>query len=163
MRKRAARCLEANQPVVPVAPHGLHTDKQSVNDLAQLRGVETEAPSTWSVQMRAISMAEPEGLVQTLTGAILGCGGWILSRGANDTGLVNLLFEFERQICIDIYSMLVATGIELSQSSHIRFTELCRCTRFNQAECVGQVACIDLEIQTFSGDHTHEDALARAA
>lgn len=102
--------------------------------------------------MRAISMEEPAGLVQLLTGAILGCGGWVLSRGASDSGVVNLLFEFERPICIDIYSMLVATGIELSQSSHIRFTELCRCTRFQARRCAGEVTCIDLEIQTFSGD-----------
>jgi len=108
-------------------------------------------------------MQEPESLVQTLTGAILGCGGWILSRGANDRGVVNLLFEFERQICIDIYSVLVATGIELSQSSHIRFTELCRCTRFKASQCVGEVACIDLEIQTFCGDNLREPEREDAA
>jgi hypothetical protein len=141
----------------------VYSDKRIVNEAVQMREAGPELPAPWSVQMRAVSMAEPEGLVQTLTGAILGCGGWILSRGANDAGLVNLLFEFERQICIDIYSMLVATGIELSQSSHIRFTELCRCTRFSAAQSVGQVACIDLEIQTFSGDQTHKEALASTA
>ena len=59
------------------------------------------------MQMRAISAREPGRLVQTLTGAILGCGGWVLSRGATDTGLVNMLFEFERHSCIDIYSVLL--------------------------------------------------------
>ena len=56
------------------------------------------------MQMRAISVEEPGRLVQTLTGAILGCGGWVLSRGANDSGGVNMLFEFERQACVDIYT-----------------------------------------------------------
>jgi hypothetical protein len=41
------------------------------------------------MQMKAVSAEEPSRLVQTLTGAILGCGGWVLSRGANDTGTVN--------------------------------------------------------------------------
>ena len=76
----------------------------------------------WAIQMKAISIEDPSRLVQTLTGAILGCGGWVLSRGANDTGLVNMLFEFERQSCVDIYSLLIAAGLELSQNGHIRFT-----------------------------------------
>ena len=87
------------------------------------------------MQMKAISVEEPSRLVQTLTGAILGCGGWVLSRGANDTGTVNMLFEFERQACVDIYSVLIAAGLELSQSGHIRFTELCQCTRNHQQDC----------------------------
>jgi len=103
----------------------------------------------WAMQMKAVSMEEPGRLVQTLTGAILGVGGWVLSRGANDTGTINMLFEFERQACVDIYSVLVAAGLELSQSGHIRFTELCQCTRNSRQNCGAEIASIDLEIQTF--------------
>ena len=67
--------------------------------------------------------------VKSLTGAILACGGWVLSRSASDAGLIDILFEFERQSCLEIYSILIAAGLELSQSAHIRFTELCQCTR----------------------------------
>jgi hypothetical protein len=103
----------------------------------------------WAMQMKAISIEEPGRLVQTLTGAILGCGGWVLSRGANDTGMVSMLFEFERQSCVEIYSLLIAAGLELSQSGHIRFTELCQCTRSQRKDCGSEIASIDLEIQTF--------------
>jgi hypothetical protein len=103
----------------------------------------------WAMQMKAISIEEPSRLVQTLTGAILGCGGWVLSRGANDTGTISMLFEFERQACVDIYSVLVGAGLELSQSGHIRFTELCQCTRNHQKDCGKEIASIELEIQTF--------------
>ena len=103
----------------------------------------------WAMQMKAISIEDPSRLVQTLTGAILGCGGWVLSRGANDTGTVSMLFEFERQACVDIYSVMIATGLELSQSGHVRFTELCQCTRSHPQECGAEIASIDLEIQTF--------------
>jgi hypothetical protein len=102
----------------------------------------------WAMQMNAFSLEEPGHLVQTLTGAILGCGGWVLSRGANDSGTVCMLFEFERHACVDIYSVLVAAGLELSQSGHIRFTELCQCTRSNQRDCGAEIASVDLEIQT---------------
>ena len=94
-------------------------------------------------------MEEPSRLVQSLTGAILGCGGWVLSRGANDTGTINMLFEFERQSCVDIYSVLVAAGVELSPSGHLRFTELCQCTRSRSQECGCEIASLDLEIQTY--------------
>jgi hypothetical protein len=102
----------------------------------------------WAIEMKALSAEEPSRLVQRLTGAILGCGGWVLSRGANDTGLVNMLFEFERQYCVDIYSILIAVGLELSQNGHIRFTELCQCTRNQTADCGVEIASVDLEIQT---------------
>ena len=103
----------------------------------------------WAMEMKAVCMDEPSRLVPILTGAILGCGGWVLSRGANDTGTVNMLLEFERQACVDIYSVLVATGLELSQSGHIRFTELCQCTRSHQLDCGAEIASVDLEIQTY--------------
>jgi hypothetical protein len=99
--------------------------------------------------MKAVSTEEPSRLVQSLTGAILGCGGWVLSRGANDTGIVNMLFEFERHACIDIYTVLIAAGVELSQNGHIRFTELCQCTRNQPSDCGAEIASVDLEIQTF--------------
>lgn len=103
----------------------------------------------WAIQMEAVSAEEPCRLVQTLTGGILGCGGWILSRGANDAGAVNVLFEFERHACIDIYTVLIASGIELSRNDHLRFTELCLCTRMGTPECKSEIASIELEIQTF--------------
>jgi hypothetical protein len=101
------------------------------------------------MQMNAVCMDEPSRLGPVLTGAILGCGGWVLSRGANDAGTVNMLLEFERQACVDVYSVLVATGLELSRSGHIRFTELCQCTRSHQLDCGTEIASVDLEIQTY--------------
>jgi len=102
----------------------------------------------WAIQMQAVSSVEPSRLVQLLTGAILGCGGWVLNRGASDSGMVTMLFEFERQACIDIYSVLIAAGVELSRSGHICFTELCQCTRNQQKDCGAEIASVDLEIQT---------------
>jgi hypothetical protein len=128
---------------------------------------ETDAGSTmnipWAMQMKAVSIEEPARLVQTLTGAILACGGWVLSRGANDTGTISMLFEFERQACVEIYSVLIAAGLELSQHGHIRFTELCQCTRSNQQECGSEIASIDLEIQTFPVEMVQNSHACEAA
>jgi len=102
----------------------------------------------WALQMRAISSQEPGRFVKTVTGAILGCGGWVLSRSACDNGLIDILFEFERQSCLEIYSVLVASGVELSRAAHLQFTELCQCTRLGRPDCGEEIVSIDLEIQT---------------
>lgn len=102
----------------------------------------------WVMQMRAVSLEEPSRLVRVLTGAILGCGGWVLSRASSDTGRISMLFEFERQACLDIYTVLIASGVELSQGGHIRFTELCQCTRLGPEQRGCEIASVDLEIQT---------------
>jgi hypothetical protein len=74
-----------------------------------------------------------------------------------------MLFEFERRACVEMYSLLIAAGLDLSQSGHIRFTELCQCTRNNLAECGTEIASVDLEIQTLPlemkrGPVTHKAA-----
>ncbi len=104
------------------------------------------------MQMKAISKDEPSKLVKTLTGEMLGCGGWVLSCGANEAGTIFLLFEFERLASVNVYGMLIAAGLELSQSGHIRFTELCQCTRSHPEECGTEIASLELEIQTFTGE-----------
>jgi hypothetical protein len=126
-----------------------HSDKTFVRFKMQQLNSTAEVNIPWAMQVRAISMEEPARLVQALTGAILGCGGWVLSRGASDSGTVNMLFEFERRTCIDIYSVLIGAGLELSQSSHVHFTELCQCTRNHLRECGTDLASVDLEIRTF--------------
>ena len=130
----------------------LHTDNLCVRRESPSQDVMPLAPVLWAIEMKALSVDEPGHLVKTLTGAILGCGGWVLSRGANDSGAVNLLFEFERRLCVEIYSVLVGAGLDLSQNAHLRFTELCHCTRHHAAECGAEIASIDLEVQTLPAE-----------
>ena len=107
-------------------------------------------------------MEDPSRLVQSLTGAILGCGGWVLSRGASETGRISMLFEFERRSCVDIYTLLIAAGLELSRSGHIRFTELCQCTRSQSADCGTEIASVDLDIQTLPAEMAGTRLISRA-
>ena len=103
----------------------------------------------WAMQMKGFSLEDPSQLVRSLTGAILGCGGWVLSRGANETGTISMLFEFQRRHSMDIYSVLVGAGVELSYHGHRRITELCQCTRCHPCDCGSEIASIDLEVETF--------------
>lgn len=136
----------------------IHPTRASDEQHVKMKFQETSRPQAssipWAMQMKAVSTEDPSRLVQSLTGAILGCGGWVLSRGANDTGRVNMLFEFERQACVDIYTLLIASGLELSQNGHVRLTELCQCTRSQQRDCGAEIASVDLEVQTFPPEMT---------
>lgn len=125
--------------------------------------LEESVTMPWVLEMKAISAVEPSRLVRTLSGAILGCGGWVLSRGATDTGVVNMLFEFERQSCIDIYSVLIASGIELTRNGHVRFTELCQCTRNRIEDCSEEIASIDLEVRTFPSEMARRGLVSECA
>jgi hypothetical protein len=112
-------------------------------DAEQLMGI------PWATELQAIALGEPARVIQTLAGAILGCGGWVLSRGASDSGTVSLLFEFERKACVDIYCVLIAGGLELSQAGHLHFTELCQCTRNSRRGCEHEIVSVELQIQTY--------------
>jgi len=142
---------------------GTGSDKSGVRMMMPVQDAVRGMSIPWAMEMKAISAGEPSRLVQTLTGAILASGGWVLSRGANDTGTVSMLFEFERQACVEIYSLLIAAGLELSQSGHIRFTELCQCTRSQQTDCGKEIASVDLEIQTFPMEMVHGSSAKAAA
>ncbi len=114
------------------------------------------------MEMKALSTQEPGALGKNLTGAILGSGGWVLSRGANEEGQLTLLFEFERRHCLEIYGILVSAGLELSAQAHRLFTDLCQCTMHRAETCATEIASVDLEIQTLPADlaegrHQHAD------
>lgn len=113
-----------------------------------------KASPGWAMEMKAICTEEPERLMQTLTSAILGRGGWVLFRGADDAGVVNMFFEFERNACVDIYSLLTSSGVELGRSGHAQFAQLCQCTHNLQPDCDAEIASIDLEIQTYPAAKT---------
>lgn len=116
----------------------------------------TMAPDAvaWVIQMRGVSTVEPRRLITTLTGGIIANGGWMLSRSASDSGMLDFLFEFERHACVDMYTVLIAAGLELSQSAHLRFTELCQCTSLSSRNCGGEIVSIDLEVQTLSKERS---------
>jgi hypothetical protein len=62
--------------------------------------------------------------------AICDMGGWILSRSYFEPSTANVVFEFPREISVEIYGALVALGLEFVPSSHVVLQELCRCTPY---------------------------------
>jgi len=63
-----------------------------------------------------------------LTGAMRSCGAVVLSRQFDPDRGAEMEVEFRRVACVEIYSILVATGLEMDRDSHLRLTGLCQCT-----------------------------------
>ena len=88
-----------------------------------------QSSEEWSLKLTALSADQPDRLVRYLTGALLACGGWVLTRTTQGNQAAELDFEFARASCVEIYAVLIAAGLELSRDSHLQMTELCHCTK----------------------------------
>lgn len=106
------------------------------------------ADISWAMEMKAVSSEDPWRLMRTLAGGIAECGGWVLSRAEIEIGTIRVVFEFERRACMEIYAALIAAGVELSPTGHMRLTELCQCTRSRQQSCGEEIASVELEVRT---------------
>ncbi len=103
----------------------------------------------WKLRLSALCVEDPPRLMRVLSGTILACGGWVLSRGYSDSD-VRIGFEFERRGCVEMYASLIAAGLELSQDAHHRLTELCQCTRYRPHAVEEETVEVELEVLTGS-------------
>ena len=99
-------------------------------------------------ELRLIARSEdaPEKTVCFLTGAIAACGGQMLSRRFHSDGSAGLECEFPRAICVEMYGVLLAAGLHLSRSSHLKMAELCRCTHALPRDFERQVVMLEVEV-----------------
>jgi hypothetical protein len=95
----------------------------------QVSVLDTEELVEWDLRLTATCADDPQHILRFLTGAVLACGGWVLSRSLPGSDTVEMSFEFARAVSLEIYSMLIAAGLELSRDAHISMTELCQCTK----------------------------------
>ena len=106
---------------------------------------------TWNdtmPELRLISRSEdsPEKAVYFLTGAIMACGGMMLSRRFHSDGSAAIECEFPRAICVEMYSVLLSAGLRLSRSSHLKLSELCRCTHALPLDFQQQMVMLEVEV-----------------
>jgi hypothetical protein len=101
-------------------------------------------PSSENVLYLTALIAEDQSMVvPRLSGNIPDCGGWIRSRSYLEKGTARFVFEFPRDICVEIYSVLVSAGLQLTAASHLLLTELCRCTPHLFAPSLRDLPAVD--------------------
>lgn len=115
----------------------------------------TSMKTLWTIVVNAASVEDPRRLVRTLSDGIVRCRGVVLSHGVGSDGILNMIFEFQRSACFEIYGVLMSAGVELGPNGHQRLTELCQCTLSNHSRCGVDIATVDLEVQTFLNDGVH--------
>jgi hypothetical protein len=76
----------------------------------------------------AFSSGPPLSL-RVIVGALRACGAFLTSTGCEPNGSSSIEFEYPSSATVDLYSLLVALGLELDPASHLRLTVLCQCAR----------------------------------
>ena len=107
-----------------------------------------------SLDIQGFSYEERQGLLPTLTSAFADCGGWILDRKTISTNTMEFRLEIQLRAVVDLYSSILAAGLELTRAGHLGLTHLCTCRKNLSAPAdLGQVIALRIEI-TFLEDAT---------
>lgn len=85
--------------------------------------------------------------VRFLTGAVMACGGCVLSRSLEAQAHYAIRFQFARAICVEMYGVLLAAGLHLSADSHRNLAALCQCTRETLESTATDLVYMDLTIR----------------
>lgn len=77
----------------------------------------------------------------------MACGGLVLSRRFDAGEAAAIEFEFVRATCVEMYSVLIAAGLELTAQSHLIMSTLCQCTRETLELTAGDPVRVELIIR----------------
>jgi hypothetical protein len=101
----------------------------------------------WELNLMALCADDAPRTVRFLTGAVMACGGCVLSRRFDSADSAAIEFEFFRATCVEMYSVLIAAGLELSAQSHQTMATLCQCTRETLESTAGDTVRVEVSIQ----------------
>jgi alkylation response protein AidB-like acyl-CoA dehydrogenase len=101
------------------------SDAESVDDYGERFGEQ----KGWDLKLSALCAEDSARTVRFLTGAVMACGGYVLSRRFDYGEAAAIEFELVRATCVEMYSVLIAAGLELTAQSHLAMATLCQCTR----------------------------------
>lgn len=105
----------------------------------------------WELNLSALCADDAPRTVRFLTGAVMACGGYVLCRRFDAVNSATIEFEFVRAACVEIYSVLIAAGLELSAQSHRTMATLCQCTRETLETTAGDPVRIEVTIRSAGG------------
>jgi hypothetical protein len=119
------------------------SDVSSVRDIAE----QSRGQKGWELSLVAVCDEDAARTVRFLTGAVMACGGFVLSRRFDAGQSAAIEFEFVRATCVEMYSVLIAAGLELTAQSHVVMATLCQCTRETLEMTAGDPVRVELIIR----------------
>ena len=84
---------------------------------------------TRTFELAGYSYGERATLLPALTSAFTQVGGWVLDRKTTSSNAVEFTIELQLRSVVELYSAIVAAGIELTRATHATLTGLCTCRR----------------------------------
>ena len=78
-----------------------------------------------SLDIQAFTFEQRHEVLQHLTTALIRCGAWVTKHQTTSTDSIEFDLEIRLRIVLDVYSVIVSSGIELSRSGHDILTDLC--------------------------------------
>jgi hypothetical protein len=113
----------------------------------QAIGEERAGQEGWDLNLAAMCAEDAARTVRFLTGAVMACGGLVLSRRFDAGETAAIEFEFIRATCVEMYSVMIAAGLELTAQSHLIMATLCQCTRERLEATAGDPVRVELIIR----------------
>ena len=86
---------------------------------------DASACETSPVELRGHSYDDHRQVVPALLKAVAACGGWVLEQRALSPTTTELSVEVQLRSVFELYSGLIACGVELTRDSHTCMTGLC--------------------------------------
>lgn len=117
----------------------------------------------WDLSLTAVCADDTPRTVRFLTGAVMACGGCVLSRRFDPGDRAGIEFEFVRATCVEMYSILIAAGLELSAESHRMLAALCQCTRETLEQTAGDLVRVAVAIRRIDANSRCEASGSSAA
>ncbi len=114
-------------------------------------------PGVWDLNLSALCADDAPRTVRFLTGAVLACGGNVLSRRFDPGDTAAIEFEFLRATCVEMYSLLIAAGLELTTQSHWSMATLCQCTRETLESTASDPVRVELTIQKLNASQARKE------
>ena len=115
------------------------------------------------LDIQAFTYEERHGLLPLLTGALTGCGGWVLERKTLSPTNMEFRVEIQMLAVLDFYAAVLGTGVEFTRAGHIALTELCtRGMHLKLSAELGQIVSMRLDV-AFLDDVTLHSLLCGGA
>ncbi len=80
-----------------------------------------------SLDIHGYSYSDRFQIMLSLTTSLTGSGAWITDRSTVSPTVTELRFEIQLSCVLDLYTSLVATGLELTRNAHRAMTDLWTC------------------------------------
>jgi len=112
---------------------------------------QSRAAKILDLNLMALCADDAPRTIRFLTGAVMACGGCVLSRRFYASDSAAIEFEFMRATCVEMYSVLIAAGLELSAQSHRTLATLCQCTRETIEITASDPVRVELTVRSLTG------------